>query len=163
PGTRDPYKLDGTASTLVGWAPGDMPAVYPPGTAKKVPAKSRLLFEVHYTPNGTKQKDRSSVGIIVAKGRPEHEAETNILANMALFVPPRAARYKSEMTLTFRHDALVLSLMPHMHLRGTSAKYVATSPDGRSETWLSVPDYDFSWQSAYRFAEPLKVPKGTKL
>src|SRR5262249_24100234 len=110
PGTRDPYKLDGTASTLVGWAPGDMPAVYPPGTAKKVPAKSRLLFEVHYTPNGTKQKDRSSVGIIVAKGRPEHEAETNILANMALFVPPRSARYKSEMTFTFRHDALVLSL-----------------------------------------------------
>ena len=53
--------------------------------------------------------------------------------------------------------------MPHMHLRGTSAKYVATYPDGKTETLLSVPDYDFNWQSVYRFAEPLKIPKGTKL
>jgi hypothetical protein len=53
--------------------------------------------------------------------------------------------------------------MPHMHLRGTSAKYVLIYPDGKTETLLSVPDYDFAWQSVYRFAEPVKVPKGTKL
>jgi len=46
---------------------------------------------------------------------------------------------------------------------GVSAKYVATYPDGKTETLLSVPDYDFNWQSVYRLAEPLKVPKGTKL
>jgi len=52
PGRRDPYDPDGTAATLVGWAPGDMPAVYSPDTARRVPAGSKLLFEVHYTPNG---------------------------------------------------------------------------------------------------------------
>ena len=30
PGRRDPYDIDGTAATLVGWAPGDMPAIYRP-------------------------------------------------------------------------------------------------------------------------------------
>ena len=64
PGRRDPYDIDGTAATLVGWAPGDMPAMYPDDTARRIPAGSKLLFEVHYTPNGTEQTDRSSVGVI---------------------------------------------------------------------------------------------------
>jgi peroxiredoxin len=163
PGRNQPYDKDGTAHTLAGWAPGDMPVLYPPGTAKRVRAGSKLLFEVHYTPNGTEQTDRSSVGVIFAKGPPAQAAETNILANMLLRIPAGAANHKGEMTFEFPHDALVLAFMPHMHLRGISAKYMATYPDGKTETLLSVPDYDFNWQSTYRFAEPLKMPKGTKL
>ncbi len=163
PGSRNPYSPDGTAATLAGWAPGDMPAIHAEGTARKVPAGSKLMFEVHYTPNGTEQTDRSSVGVIFAKKKPERVAETNILANMTFKIPPKEGNVKGKMVFTFPEDALILSFMPHMHLRGTSAKYVATYPDGKTETLLSVPDYDFAWQSVYRFAEPLKIPKGTKL
>ena len=124
------------AATLVGWVPGDMPAVYPPGTAKRVPAGSKLVFEVHYTPNGKEQADRSSVGIVFAKKPPEREVETNILANLGLRVPPREPNYRGEFVYTFRRDALLLSFMPHMHLRGTSAKYVATYPDGKTRTYV---------------------------
>jgi peroxiredoxin len=157
------YDADGTAATLVGWAPGDMPALFAPGTAKRVTAGSKLVFEVHYTPDGTEQTDRSAAGVIFAARPPERVAETNILANMALRIPPQVADQKGEMTFTFRDDALLLSFMPHMHLRGVSAKYVATYPDGKTETLLSVPDYDFGWQSVYRFAEPRRIPRGTKL
>lgn len=163
PGKREPYEPDGTASTLVGWAPGDMPAVYSPGTARKVLAGSKLVFEVHYTPNGTVHTDRSTVGVIFAKQPPEQTVETNILANMQFKIPPGAPNHRSEMTYTFPKDAVMLSLMPHMHLRGTSARYVVTYPDGKTETLLSVPNYDFNWQSVYRFKEPVKMPKGTKL
>ncbi|MCS6865862.1 MAG: redoxin domain-containing protein [Gemmataceae bacterium] len=163
PGQLSPYAPDGTASMLAGWAPGDMPTLYTPGWAKRIPAGSRLQFEVHYTPNGTPQTDRSSLGVKFAKNKPQHEVEVNILANMRLRVPPRQARVKGEMVYTFRDDALVLSFMPHMHVRGISAQYIATYPDGRTETLLSVPDYDFNWQSVYRFQEPLRMPKGTKL
>jgi peroxiredoxin len=157
------YDRDGTAATLTGWAPGDMPSVYAPGTARRVPAGSKLVFEVHYTPDGREQTDRSSVGIILARKAPAHAAETNILANLTLRVPPGVSDHKGELTYTFRDDALLLSFMPHMHLRGVSARYVAHYPDGKSETLLSVPDYDFSWQSVYRFAEPLRIPRGTRL
>jgi peroxiredoxin len=163
PGKRQPYDLDGTAATLVGWAPGDMPAVYQEGTARKIPAGSKLMFEVHYTPNGVEQTDRSSVAVIYAKQPPEHAVEMNILANMGLVVPPWQANVKGELTYTFPKDALILSFMPHMHLRAVSAKYVLTRPGGEPETLLSVPDYDFGWQSVYRFAEPVRVAKGTKL
>jgi mono/diheme cytochrome c family protein len=163
PGKVQPYEKDGTAATLVGWAPGDMPAIHAEGTARKVPAGSKLMFEVHYTPNGTEQTDRSSIGVIFAKKPPERAVDVNILANMFLVVPPKKANVKGELTYTFPEDALITSLMPHMHLRAVSAKYVLTRPGEKPETLLSVPDYDFGWQSVYRFAEPVKVAKGTKL
>jgi hypothetical protein len=103
------------------------------------------------------------VGIIFAKKPPERPAETNILAQMQFRIPPRTADYEGRLKYTFRKDGLLLGFMPHMHLRGSSARYVATYPDGRTETLLSVPDYDFNWQSVYRFAEPLRIPKGTQL
>jgi peroxiredoxin len=157
------YARDGTASMLVGWAPGDMPALFSEGMGKRIPAGSKLVFEVHYTPNGTAQADRSSVGIIFAKKKPEHVVETNILAQMGFRIPPGAGNHKGELNYTFQRDATLLGFMPHMHLRGTSARYVVTYPGGRRETLLFVPDYDFSWQSIYRFEKPLAIPKGTKL
>jgi peroxiredoxin len=163
PGRREPYDADGTASTLVGWAPGDMPVRYSAEMGRRIPAGSKLLFEVHYTPNGTAQSDRSSVGIRFAKSRPANLVEMNILANMFIGIPPGASDYKGQMVFKFPRDALVLSFMPHMHLRGTSARYVMTFPDGTTKTLLSVPDYDFGWQSGYRFDQPLHVPKGSKL
>jgi peroxiredoxin len=163
PGRRDPYDPDGTAATLVGWAPGDMPARYAPDTARRIPAGSKLLFEVHYTPDGTEQTDRSSVGVRFAKRPPAHSVEMNILANMFLMIPPGASNTEGQLTFTFPQDALVLSFMPHMHLRGISARYELTYPDGATETLLAVPDYDFGWQSVYRLDKPLRVPKGSKL
>jgi hypothetical protein len=160
---QEPYDVDGTAHTIAGWAPGEMAGAYPDGVAKRIPAGSRFVFEVHYTPNGTAQADRSSVGITFAKGPPEYEVRTNILANMRLRIPAKKSLHREEFVYTFPEDVRILSFMPHMHLRGTSARYTATFPDGRKEVLLSVPDYDFNWQSIYRFAEPVQVPKGTKL
>ena len=63
----------------------------------------------------------------------------------------------------FHVDAELVWFMPHMHLRGKDMTYTLTYPDGKSEIALSVPKYDFAWQLGYDLAEPLKVPKGTKL
>jgi hypothetical protein len=101
--------------------------------------------------------------VVFAKKRPENVVETNILANMLFRIPPGAPNYQGQMTYVFNDDALLLSFMPHMHLRGTSARYTLKKPDGTAETLLSVPDFDFSWQSVYRFEKPLLIPKGSKL
>jgi hypothetical protein len=82
---------------------------------------------------------------------------------MGFRIPPGVSNQKGQMTFTFPEDALVLSFMPHMHLRGISARYELTYADGTTKTLLSVPDYDFGWQSVYRLEQPLHVPKGAKL
>jgi len=49
-------------------------------------------------------------------------------------------------------------LRPHAHVRGKSAQYKVTYPDGREEIVLNVPRYDFNWQLSY--GTSLKLPKG---
>jgi peroxiredoxin len=148
---------------LVGYAPGDMPSVFPPGQARKIPKGANLLIQMHYTPNGTAQEDRSSVGLIFAKEPPQYEVRSRGIMNKSFEVPAGDPNYKVEAASTFRKDALVVNLLPHMHLRGKSFQYDAVYPDGRRETLLSVPRYDFNWQSNYRLATPLLLPAGSRI
>lgn len=144
-------------------APGELPTVLPPGSAKKIPKGAALVFQMHYTPNGTEQTDRSSVGIIFAKEPPKNEVRTRAIATRGFSIPAGDANYKAVSNSTFAQDATLFGLLPHMHLRGKSFTYQAHYPDGTSETLLSVPRYDFSWQATYRLQKPLKLPAGTRI
>jgi thiol-disulfide isomerase/thioredoxin len=148
---------------LVGYAPGDMPAVFPAGTAKKIPKGALLVFQMHYTPNGVEQKDRSSVGLIFSKEPPKHEARTRSVAQRILDIPPGADNHKVVSQSYFKKDVLLLSLLPHMHLRGKDFQYEVVYPDGKREMLLSVPRYDFNWQSNYRLEQPLRLPAGSRI
>jgi len=148
---------------LCGTAPGDMPQILPPGTAKKIPAGADLIFELHYTPNGTAQKDRSRVGIIFARQEPKYEARTIGIANNEFQIPAGADNQPVEQWFQFPEDSQLLGFMPHLHLRGKDFKYSVIYPDGKQDILLSIPRYDFNWQSAYREAKPLLMPKGTKI
>jgi hypothetical protein len=148
---------------LAPFAPGDMPAVFPAGSAKKLPKGATLVFQMHYTPNGVEGKDRSSVGLIFAKEPPKHEARTRSIAKKEFVIPAGDANYKVVSSSIFSEDAELLSLLPHMHLRGKDFDYRVTYPDGKSEIILSVPHYDFNWQASYRLAKPLALPAGTKI
>ncbi len=148
---------------LVAQAPGELPTVLPPGSAKKIPKGAALVFQMHYTPNGTEQSDQSSVGIIFAKEPPRHEIRTRAIATKRLAIPPGDASYKATSTTTFAKDSMLFSLLPHMHLRGKSFEYRVTYPDGKEDVLLSVPHYDFGWQANYRLAEPIRLPAGTRI
>jgi peroxiredoxin len=161
---RGQRKEDGIGEGfLAPYAPGDMPAVFPEGSAKKLPKGATLIFQMHYTPNGVEGKDRSSVGLIFAKEPPKHEVRTRSIAMKDFVIPAGDANYKAVSSSTFKEDAELLSLLPHMHLRGKDFDYRVTYPNGKSEIILSVPHYDFAWQASYRLAKPLALPAGTKI
>jgi hypothetical protein len=169
---RDP-KLSGRQQSgrgigdgsIVGTAPGDMPLILPPGVAVRIPAGAELVWQMHYTPNGKEGKDKSQVGLVFYKGKepPKRFAQTRGAMNTNFAIPPGDSNYKVESDWIVPRDLLLLSFMPHMHLRGKDFQYTATYPDGRTEVILNVPHYDFAWQTAYRLAQPLKLPKGTKV
>jgi mono/diheme cytochrome c family protein len=153
----------GDRRLLVGYAPGEQPAVLGPGMGRKIPAGSDLVFQVHYTPNGTAATDRSYVGLIFTKTPPKQEVLTRPVLNARFAIPAGDPDYKVESSYTFPDDSHIYSLMPHMHLRGKDFLFRLTYPDGTSKTILSVPRYDFSWQSYYILKEPVAAPKGTRL
>jgi hypothetical protein len=146
-------------------APGDPPLVLPEGIGRKIPAGAELVIQMHYTPTGKVEKDRSRIGLILHKGEepPKHNARTALIINHDFEIPAGAANHRVDASLVMPANALLITMMPHMHLRGKDFLVRATYPDGRSETLLSVPAYDFNWQNSYRFAEPLKIAKGTRI
>jgi hypothetical protein len=148
---------------LVNWAVGEDAPVFPAGMAKRLPAGSTLIFQVHYTTNGTASHDRSRVGLIFSKEPPRQEIRTALIVNPLFAIPAGASNHQVEAEATFTEDVKVWTMHPHMHLRGKDMTYTATYPDGRQDVVLSVPKYDFGWQTDYWLADPLLLPKGSKL
>jgi hypothetical protein len=131
--------------------------------AKKIPKGARLTFQMHYTPNGTEQKDRSAVGLIFCKEPPRHYVHTASILQRVFTIPPGAGSHRVVSSAAYNKEAVIIGFMPHMHLRGKDFEYRVEYPDGRSEVVLSVPRYDFAWQMRYILAEPLRIPAGSKV
>jgi peroxiredoxin len=150
---------------LVGYAPGTRPFVLPDGMAKLIPAGSKLVFQMHYTPNGSKQQDRSSVGLCFVEDPStiHHRVVTGNATNASFVIPPGDDNYEVLSQRRFLKDTTLLSLFPHMHLRGKSFRYELFYPDGTSEIILDVPRYDFNWQNHFILSPPKLVPAGTEL
>ena len=153
----------GGDAMLVNWAVGEEAPVFLPGTAKRIPAGSTLVFQLHYTTDGEPGVDRSRLGLIFADEPPEREIRTGMILNPLFALPPGAANHEVEAEATFAEDVKVWTMHPHMHLRGKDMTYTVTYPDGRSEIVLRVPSFDFGWQTDYWLAEPLLLPKGSKM
>jgi len=160
---REQPKIDGLNGWVGVYVPGEGPMVYAEGMGKYLPAGATLAFQIHYTTNGEAADDQTQIGFIWAKKKPEHEVFTQSATNTRLRIPPGAADHPEEASYTFKHDARILSFLPHMHVRGKAFKYVAVSPDGKEEVLLDVPRYDFNWQTCYRLKEPKAVRKGTTI
>jgi peroxiredoxin len=164
PGAPDPAKRGGIGSPVGVGAPGTPPMIFPEGSARLVPAGSKLVFQMHYTPNGTEQKDRTSVGLVFAdRATVQRAMKADMAINFRFRIPPRAADHRETADYTFRQDAILYALYPHMHLRGKAFRMEAVYPDHRTEVLLDVPRYRFDWQNRYALAEPKRLPEGTVL
>lgn len=161
PGEKKKTRFEESVLTI--YTPGDMPTVFPAGIAKKIPKGSTLIFQMHYTPNGVEQTDRSSVGLIFTREPPRQEARTQILVNHDFEIPPGASNHEVTAEIKIPIGVRLVSLFPHMHLRGKSFEYLAELPNGERQILLSVPRYDFNWQTNYRLDPPLELPAGARI
>jgi hypothetical protein len=169
---RDPEDRRGAhwtdADVLLVYAPGSSPDEWPAAMAKFIPAGADLVFQMHYTTNGHAGTDATSVGMIFAKRPPAQRVLTLQLTNDHFVIPPGVPDYRVEARGTLPNDALLLSLFPHMHLRGKRFEYnilrtaAASGFDPPIETLLRV-NYHFHWQMSYRLAEPILLKAGTEL
>jgi hypothetical protein len=148
---------------LTAYAPGMPPQVLPPGKARRVPAGSDIVLQMHYTANGKEQSDASKIGILFAKQPPQEQVLTLAVQNDRFKIPPHEANHEVNAELVLQQDSTLLALMPHMHLRGKDFLFRATYPTGESEVLLSVPRYDFAWQLIYEPAGEKLLPKGTRI
>jgi hypothetical protein len=145
------------------YVPGNSTRMFPAGTAIRLAAGSTLVFQMHYTATGTPSTDRTSIGLVFASAPPATELRTTALINGSLHIPAGAVEHRVDAEMTFNRDITIWSMLPHTHVRGKRWQYDAVYPDGRTETILAVPSYDFEWQTDYIFKQPLRLPKGSRL
>jgi hypothetical protein len=150
-------------TSLGGITPNKPGVTFAPGIARRLPAHSEIILQMHYTTVGEPTTDVTRVGVIFAKQPPTKMIAGGNVLNFRFAIPPGAANHEVRAERTFADDTLLTTMMPHMHVRGKSMTYVAHYPDGRQETLLYVPKYDFNWQHTYELAEPKLMPKGTRL
>lgn len=144
-------------------APGSSHVIFPARQAKKIPAGSQIIFQMHYTPTGTAQEDQSRMGVVFAKEPPQQEVQTYGLAYPRFQIKAGEADHVETHSIRLPADLEVTTLFPHLHVRGKSFEYAVEFPDGRKDVLLSVPRWDFNWQQHFRFKKPVLLPRGTKL
>ncbi|MGH9799906.1 MAG: DUF3471 domain-containing protein [Blastocatellia bacterium] len=154
----------GGSTLLSTYAPGRNADIYPAGTAKKIPAGSNLIFQMHYAKTtGKVEKDRTNMAIVFAKQPVEKQIETLLIVNDLFAIPAGAENHVANACFTLRRDIELVGYMPHMHVRGKAMKYEAVYPDGKRETLLNVDRYNFNWQTLYNLKQPVALPKGAKM
>lgn len=151
-------------------APGEEGTEYPEGYGKILHKGSRIHFNMHYHKEagpGTGKYDQSMVSFRFWDEQNDppitHAVERTGITNFTFEIPPEHPYWEVGAAKTFDEDTTIMALHPHMHLRGKDARYVAHYPDGTTELLLWVPEFDFNWQLDYTFAEPKKVPAGTRV
>jgi peroxiredoxin len=157
-----PEPEDALRNAVAAFAPGMAPVNGHEAYAVKIPAGSKLAFQVHYTPNGTPQKDRSEAGLLFADpAKVQHQIRIVAALNVKFLIPPGVPDYPITAERAFKRDTMLYTMTPHMHYRGKSFRFTAKYPDGREEILLDVPRYDFNWQIVYLLKKPKFMPAGT--
>jgi hypothetical protein len=167
PDRADPATLQRTRATtadiLAIYAPGTPVAIFPEGMAKKIPAGSDLILQFHFTSRKEPAADQTQVGLAMLSGKPRKRILTLQMGRDDLRIPPGERDYRASVSGTLPGDALLLSLFPHMHLRGAAFDFDIAGENGRLETLLRVRPFRFNWQLNYVLKQPRLLAKGTVL
>ena len=148
---------------LGAWAAGTDPMVFPPGTGRLLQKGANILADMHYHPVDTDEKDVTRIGIHFVDGAVDKELVNIWVQNDDFEIPAGAKSHEVVSSYKFWQSGKIMGLIPHMHYRGADFKFTAYYPDGRQEVLLSVPRWDFNWQTNYELAQPLTVPAGTRV
>jgi peroxiredoxin len=158
---------DGSRFRGVGWlsayVPGQRTQTMPPGRARLLPAGSKLVFQMHYTPNGKEQADITKIGLIfMPESEVTHEVFTLVGIDQEFEIPPNASGHVVEAEVPWLpEDGELLAVTPHMHYRGKSFRLFGGS--AQQSVLLDVPNYDFNWQHTYQFSVPLRLNRLERL
>jgi hypothetical protein len=155
---------EGSLATMLPGKPPDNYDVFGDGsTAKYIPAGAKLRFQIHYAKVDQSDTDRTSVGLYLVAKAPEKPLRRVDLRNRFFLIPAGARNHEVRRCYDVEQDKLLVAITPHMHYRGKDATYELVHANGRHETLLVVPRYDFNWQVQYRFEKAVSMEKGSRM
>jgi hypothetical protein len=146
-----------------GVTPNKPGVIFDPGVGRLLTANTDIILQMHYTTNGEAATDKTVVGVKYLKEPPAMVQRGGSVIQPQFVIPAGAPAHEVRGSRVLAADTIITSFTPHMHVRGKDMTYIATYPDGRTETLLSVPKWDFNWQITYQLKEAKRMPKGTTI
>lgn len=156
----------GAGMYLGGVSSGTDANLYPDGYGLLLKKGTRVTFDIHYHkepgPGTGVVDDASQIGFYFAKEPPRSPLSGLGLFQFDIDIAPGVEEHRiGPVSKPVLRDSKIVSLMPHMHMRGKRARFEAVYPDGSREVLLEVPTYDFSWQTVYYYKELKPLPRGS--
>jgi peroxiredoxin len=145
------------------WTPGMTARLAPDGVGRVIPRGSDIAIEVHYHPVGKPTSDRSSVGLFFAKKPTTKTMSGYSLSTDRIDIPAGEKRHRIIQSTRLKADVHLYTVVPHAHYLCREFRLAATLPDGTVQALLWITDWDLDWQDQYRYAKPVRLPKGTVL
>ena len=152
-------------ASMGGYAVGAESTLWPKNVGTYLPPGGAIGFQAHYTPFGKDVTDASKIGLYFYKDgeKPGLVMRNSVIVDNTISIPPGEARHKETAWIDVPKEMLLYSAFPHAHYRGYASDLWLQTPDGNKKLILAMPRYDFNWQREYSFAEPMKIPAGSKL
>jgi Tfp pilus assembly protein PilF len=151
-------------SHLLFWKPGTIPYVEPEGMALRLDKGTDLILNTHLQPSGKPEVIRPSIGLYFTPHPATRLPMLLQLENDAkLDIPAGQKDFLVTDDFTLPIDVELLAIYPHAHYLGKDIQAFATLPDGTRKTLIHIPQWNLNWQAVYRYAEPVRLPKGTQV
>ncbi len=151
-------------SHLLFWKPGTIPYVEPEGMALRLDKGTDLVLNTHLQPSGKPEVIQPSIGLYFT---PHPATKLPMLLQLEndakLDIPPGQKDFLLTDDFTLPIDVELMAIYPHAHYLGNDMQAFATLPNGTKETLIHIPHWNLNWQAVYRYAEPVRLPKGTKV
>jgi hypothetical protein len=162
-GMETPASAEGAGGHFLSWQPGRGPTRMPEGLAWPVQAGSDLVVQMHMQPSGKPEAVRASIALYFTDQPPTNTPTKIGLSSLAIDIPAGSTNFIVEDSYQLPVDVDLLAVLPHAHYLGKRLEGFAILPDGTRKTLLLIKNWDFNWQSDFRFAKPISLPKGTRL
>jgi Flp pilus assembly protein TadD len=149
-------------SHLLFWKPGTVPSVEPEGMSLRLDPGTDLILNTHLQPSGKPEIIQPSIGLyFTPRPATKFPMLLQLEDDVKLDIPAGQKDFLVTDDFTLPVDIDLLAIYPHAHYLGKDIQAVATLPSGTKKTLIHIPHWNLNWQAVYRYAEPVRLPKGT--
>ncbi|AKF06514.1 hypothetical protein [Sandaracinus amylolyticus] len=150
------------AFPVVLWAPGGGATTFPEGTGVELTGGLPLIIQVHYNLLAGNEPDQTSVELQTAPSATR--ARIIPLGDYDMSIGPRMSSVStsetvdlSDFTRGINLPITIYGMFPHMHTLGRQLQVDHIANAGAEQCLIDVPRWDFNWQLAYFYEEPIRI------
>jgi hypothetical protein len=151
------FSVEGTGQWLGSWTPWYGFAKLPDGVAARLPARSRIVAEVHYRSADQAVVDQGTLGVFFSEPRASAVSSDLMLEAKAV----SSGMLRATTTLT--RDTRVWALRPDVPPDIASIEVSARSTDGATLILLLVKNPAIEWPTPYIMKAPRLLRRGTEI